>query len=58
MVAHTGYLVFARKANLEPGETWRIVDAKRYKARPVAKDDGGPVAMDTDGDVEEVGDGW
>lgn len=58
MVAHTGYLVFARKASLEAGETWRIVDAKRYKARPVAEDEDGSPALDTDGEIEEAGDGW
>jgi tRNA (adenine57-N1/adenine58-N1)-methyltransferase len=35
MVAHTGYLVFARKVTLPEGEAWRIVDPKRYKARKV-----------------------
>lgn len=40
MIAHTGFLVFARKVTLPEGETWRIVDAKRYKARKV----GGEVA--------------
>lgn len=33
MVAHTGYLIFARKVTLPPGEQWRITDSKRYKAR-------------------------
>jgi tRNA (adenine57-N1/adenine58-N1)-methyltransferase len=33
MVAHTGYLIFARKVVLPAGEHWRIVDAKRYKPR-------------------------
>ena len=36
MVAHTGYLVFARKVVLPPGEQWRTIDAKRYKPRLVA----------------------
>lgn len=35
MVAHTGYLVFARKVTLPAGEQWRTVDAKRYRARSV-----------------------
>ncbi len=39
MVAHTGYLIFGRKAVLPPGEQWRIVDAKRYKARAVEEED-------------------
>lgn len=39
MVAHTGFLVFARKVVLPPGEQWRIVDAKRYKPRLVETDE-------------------
>ena len=35
MIAHTGFLIFARKVTLPEGETWRIVDSKRYKARKV-----------------------
>lgn len=33
MVAHTGYLIFARKVTLPEGERWRTVDAKRYRGR-------------------------
>lgn len=33
MVAHTGFLVFARKINLATGDYWRVVDAKRFKPR-------------------------
>ena len=31
MIAHTGFLVFARKVDVPEGENWRIVDAKRYR---------------------------
>lgn len=41
MVAHTGFLVFARKANLAEGDSWRTVDAKRYRPRAVAEEDEG-----------------
>ena len=34
MIAHTGYLIFARKVTLPEGEQWRITDRKRYRARP------------------------
>jgi tRNA (adenine57-N1/adenine58-N1)-methyltransferase len=33
MVAHTGFLVFARKVTLGPGQYWRTMDRKRYRAR-------------------------
>ncbi|MEA3335606.1 MAG: tRNA (adenine-N1)-methyltransferase [Chloroflexota bacterium] len=36
MVAHTGYLVFARKVTLPEGEQWRTTDRKRYQARQTA----------------------
>jgi len=51
MVAHTGFLVFARKVTIPPGEMWRITDPKRYKARPVgsADEDG-----DTDADAGDL----
>lgn len=52
MVAHTGYLVFGRKVTLEPGQYWRIVDAKRFKPRPAdqADDDDEGTAEEAAGD--------
>ena len=39
MIAHTGFLVFARKADIAEGDTWRTVDAKRYRPRAAGGDD-------------------
>jgi tRNA (adenine57-N1/adenine58-N1)-methyltransferase len=40
MVAHTGFLVFARKVTLAAGDLrWRITDAKRYKPRAAEEKD-------------------
>jgi tRNA (adenine57-N1/adenine58-N1)-methyltransferase len=50
MVAHTGYLIFARKVVLPAGEQWRIVDAKRYKPRAVPAGPGEPAAPEHDDD--------
>lgn len=58
MVAHTGYLVFARKVSLEPGEAWRITDAKRYRARPVGESAEGTPSPDATGEAQEAGDDW
>lgn len=42
MIAHTGFLVFARKADIPEGDAWRTVDAKRYRPRaaPLDEDEG------------------
>ncbi|MEZ4767766.1 MAG: tRNA (adenine-N1)-methyltransferase [Caldilineales bacterium] len=39
MIAHTGFLVFARKASIPEGDAWRTVDAKRYRPRAASADD-------------------
>ena len=39
MIAHTGLLVFARKADIAEGDTWRTVDAKRYRPRAAGGDE-------------------
>ena len=39
MIAHTGFLVFARKAAIPEGDAWRTVDAKRYRPRAAGGDE-------------------
>lgn len=42
MIAHTGFLVFARKVTLAAGgPQWRITDTKRYKPRAAAGEEEG-----------------
>ena len=47
MIAHTGFLVFARKADIPEGDEWRTVDSKRYRPRAVGA---------VDDDEEVIGD--
>ncbi|MFZ2488706.1 MAG: tRNA (adenine-N1)-methyltransferase [Anaerolineae bacterium] len=54
MVAHTGFLVFARKAVLPEGEQWRIVDAKRYKPRALPAVPDAPAPLDEPEDFDLV----
>lgn len=51
MIAHTGYLLFARKVTLPEGEAWRTVDSKRYRPRAA-----GGRAADVDWEDEESSD--